>query len=41
LAKILENQAGRPVFNSLKRINAEHTIEVVGAQLRRLMEWKK
>jgi len=38
---ILENQAGRPVFNSLKRINAEHPIEEVGGKLRKMMEWKK
>ncbi len=38
---ILENQAGRPTFNALKRINAEHPIEVVGVKLRKMMEWKK
>ena len=31
---ILENQAGRPVFNALRRRNAEHPIEQVGAELR-------
>ncbi len=28
---ILENQAGRPVYNALKRMEAEHPIELVGA----------
>ncbi|MFH1381448.1 MAG: ketol-acid reductoisomerase [Chloroflexota bacterium] len=36
---ILENQAGRPVHNSLKRMEAEHPIEVVGKQLRKMMPW--
>ncbi|MFC2035091.1 ketol-acid reductoisomerase [Chloroflexota bacterium] len=38
---ILENQAGRPVYNSLKRIEAEHTIEIVGGELRKMMPWLK
>ncbi len=38
---ILENQAGRPVFNALRRIEAEHPIEVVGAELRQMMPWLK
>lgn len=38
---ILENQAGRPVYNALKRIEAEHEIEVVGRQLRSMMPWLK
>jgi ketol-acid reductoisomerase len=38
---ILENQAGRPSFNALRRINAEHPIEEVGAELRAMMSWLK
>ncbi|MBI3931555.1 MAG: ketol-acid reductoisomerase [Chloroflexi bacterium] len=38
---ILENQAGRPVFNALKRIESEHLIEEVGAELREMMPWLK
>ncbi len=38
---ILENQAGRPSFNALRRINAEHPIEQVGAELRGMMAWLK
>jgi ketol-acid reductoisomerase len=38
---ILENQAGRPVFNALRRIEAEHPIEAVGAELRQMMPWLK
>ena len=36
---ILENQAGRPVFNGLRRIEAEHPIEDVGKRLRGMMSW--
>jgi len=36
---ILENQAGRPVFNALKRMEQEHPIEIVGAKLRKMMSW--
>ncbi len=36
---ILENQAGRPVFNTLKRMEKEHLIEEVGAELRQMMPW--
>jgi ketol-acid reductoisomerase len=36
---ILENQAGRPVFNALRRIEADHPIEEVGKQLRGMMSW--
>lgn len=36
---ILENQAGRPVYNALKRIDSEHLIEQVGKQLRAMMGW--
>jgi ketol-acid reductoisomerase len=38
---ILENQAGRPVFNALRRMEAEHPIEEVGKKLRGLMSWLK
>ena len=38
---ILENQAGRPVYNALKRIEAEHEIEIVGEKLRAMMPWLK
>lgn len=38
---ILENQAGRPVYNALKRMEAEHQIEVVGERLRSMMPWLK
>jgi ketol-acid reductoisomerase len=38
---ILENQAGRPVYNSLKRMDEEHLIEEVGAELREMMPWLK
>jgi len=36
---ILENQAGRPVYNSLRRRDAEHLIEKVGKELRSMMSW--
>jgi ketol-acid reductoisomerase len=38
---ILENQAGRPSFNAMKRMEAEHPIEVVGKKLRDMMPWLK
>ena len=38
---ILENQANRPVFNAMRRIEAEHPIEVVGKKLRDMMSWIK
>ena len=38
---ILENQAGRPSFNAMRRLNAEHPIEEVGAELRGMMAWLK
>ena len=38
---ILENQANRPVFNALKRIDEDHLIEEVGAELRDMMPWLK
>ena len=36
---ILENMAGRPVYNAIKREEAEHEIEIVGRQLRAMMPW--
>lgn len=36
---ILENKAGKPVFNSLTRIGKEHPIEQVGEKLRSMMGW--
>lgn len=36
---ILENQAGRPVYNALKRKGEEHLIEKVGKELRAMMTW--
>ena len=38
---ILENQAGRPSFNAMRRSNAQHQIEQVGAELRAMMPWLK
>ncbi|MGE3961817.1 MAG: ketol-acid reductoisomerase [Dehalococcoidia bacterium] len=36
---ILENQAGQPHFKALRRVNAEHPIEEVGAEVRGMMSW--
>ncbi|MDP6043693.1 MAG: ketol-acid reductoisomerase [Dehalococcoidales bacterium] len=36
---ILENQAGRPTFTALKNKDREHPIELVGAELRKMMPW--
>ncbi len=36
---ILENHAGRPVYNSLRRRDACHLIETVGKDLRSMMSW--
>jgi ketol-acid reductoisomerase len=38
---ILENQAGRPVYNALKKRDAEHQVEIVGKELRKMMKWIK
>ncbi len=38
---ILENQAGRPVYNALKRMDEEHLVEIVGRELRQMMPWLK
>ncbi len=37
---ILENQANRPYFNSMRRIEAEHQVEKVGKELRSMMNWQ-
>jgi ketol-acid reductoisomerase len=36
---ILENQAGRPVFQALEKQGWSHPIEKVGKQLRKMMKW--
>ena len=36
---ILENMAGRPVYNALQREDSEHMIEMVGQELRGMMSW--
>lgn len=36
---ILENQANRPVYNALKKADAEHPVEKVGQELREMMPW--
>lgn len=36
---ILENKAGRPVYNALLKKDAGHLIEKVGAELRKMMPW--
>ena len=36
---ILENKAGRPVFNALVKKDEEHPIEKVGKRLRSMMPW--
>ncbi|MCS7199981.1 MAG: ketol-acid reductoisomerase [Caldimicrobium sp.] len=38
---ILENQAGRPVLNALRKREAQHPIEAVGQRLRAMMPWLK
>ncbi|MCK4245396.1 MAG: ketol-acid reductoisomerase [Candidatus Omnitrophica bacterium] len=38
---ILENRAGRPVFDSLSRKDNTHPLEVVGKRLRAMMPWLK
>lgn len=38
---ILENQAGRPSFNTMKRRESQELIEQVGARLREMMPWLK
>src|SRR4051812_3965495 len=36
---IMENRAGRPVFNALRRREREHPVEQVGKRLRSLLSW--
>ncbi|MBF0422855.1 MAG: ketol-acid reductoisomerase [Magnetococcales bacterium] len=36
---ILENQAGRPQFQALRRLGAQHPIEELGGRLRAMMPW--
>ena len=38
---ILENQAHRPVINSMRRSEGEHQVEQVGKELRAMMPWLK
>ncbi len=38
---ILENQAGRPHFESMRRIAGSHQVERVGDELRKKMLWKE
>ena len=38
---ILENRAGKPAFEAMRRLGAEHEVERVGARLRGLMPWLK
>ncbi len=38
---LLENNVNRPVFNAIRKAEAEHPIEVVGKRLREMMPWLK
>ena len=38
---ILENQAGRPVFMALRKMEAQHPIVAIGDRLRSMMSWLK
>jgi len=38
---ILENAAGRPHFLASRRINAEHSLEKVGKELRKMYSWNE
>jgi ketol-acid reductoisomerase len=38
---ILENRAGRPMFNAMANAGKEHQIEKVGKELRAMMPWLK
>jgi len=38
---ILENQAGRPVYNTLKRIEMQQPVEIVGKEIRKMIPWLK
>lgn len=37
---LLENKANRPYFNATRRMEANHPVEKVGAELREKMSWK-
>ena len=36
---LMENQVGRPQFNAMRGMEAEHPIEKVGKELREMMSW--
>jgi len=36
---ILENRANRPVFSRLRALEEQHPVEIVGAELRKMMPW--
>ncbi|NLK52062.1 MAG: ketol-acid reductoisomerase [Syntrophomonadaceae bacterium] len=36
---LLENQVGRPKYNALRKRDADHLIEKVGTELRKMMKW--
>ena len=38
---ILENKANRPSFNAMRRREQNHSIEIVGKELRKMMSWLK
>ncbi len=38
---ILENQAGRPSFNAMRKRDADSLVETIGKQLRSMMPWLK
>ena len=38
---ILENQAGRPVYNKLLQMEREHPVEEIGKELRKMIPWLK
>ncbi len=38
---VLENRAGKPVFQALERQGREHPIEKVGEEIRAMMPWLK
>ncbi len=38
---MLENVAGRPVYNALRKKDLNHPIEVVGREIRKMMPWIK
>ncbi|MBI9110470.1 ketol-acid reductoisomerase [Maridesulfovibrio ferrireducens] len=38
---IVENMSGKAHFNAMRRLNAEHQVETVGTDLRKMMSWLK